>query len=47
MLVKDVPYVIEVNTTPGFSKESIVPKMIKAEGLSIEQFWREILEAEI
>lgn len=47
MLVNGVPHVIEVNTTPGFSKESIVPKMIKAEGLSIEQFWREILQAEL
>ena len=26
-----VPYIIEVNTTPGMSKESIVPKMVKAQ----------------
>ena len=47
MLVGDQPYVIEVNTTPGFSNESIVPKMIKAAGLSVRDFWTEIIEAEI
>lgn len=47
MLVDDVPFIIEVNTTPGFSNESIVPKMIDANGLTIKQFWSEILEAEL
>lgn len=47
MLVNDVPHIIEVNTTPGFSPESIVPKMIAAEGLSITEFWEKILAAEL
>ena len=46
MIVKGVPYVIEVNTTPGFSEESIVPKMIGASGQTIKKFWTDILEAE-
>jgi len=46
MLVKGEPCIIEVNTTPGFSKESIVPKMIGATGITIKQFWTEILKAE-
>jgi D-alanine-D-alanine ligase len=43
MLVNDTPFVIEVNTTPGFSPASIVPKMLETKGISIREFWREIL----
>jgi D-alanine-D-alanine ligase len=46
MIVGDVPYVIEVNTTPGFSPASIVPKMLACEGVSIQSFWQEIVEVE-
>ena len=42
MLVNNVPFVIEVNTTPGFSSESIVPKMLAEAGISIANFWKEI-----
>jgi D-alanine-D-alanine ligase len=47
MIVDETPYIIEVNTTPGFSAESIVPKMIDASCLTIKQFWTEIVEAEL
>ncbi len=47
MIVKDEPYVIEVNTTPGFSPASIVPQMIACEGRSIKDFWSEIIEVEL
>jgi D-alanine-D-alanine ligase len=47
MVVNEVPYVIEVNTTPGFSPASIVPQMIKCDGNTIKQFWSEILEVEL
>ncbi len=46
MIVDDVPVVIEVNTTPGFSAESIVPKMIKASGRTITEFWTDIMAVE-
>lgn len=42
MIVEDKPYVIEVNTTPGFSSESLVPKMLKCAEISISDFWKEI-----
>ncbi|SFT88260.1 D-alanine-D-alanine ligase [Lishizhenia tianjinensis] len=42
MLVKDTPYIIEVNTTPGFSKASIVPQMLAAQGTKISDFWTNI-----
>lgn len=47
MVVKGEPYLIEVNTTPGFSNESIVPKMIAAAGKSTKEFWTEILAFEL
>jgi D-alanine-D-alanine ligase len=47
MVVNDVPHVIEVNTTPGFSPASIVPQMIDCAGQTITNFWTEIFEAEL
>lgn len=47
MLVEDVPYVIEVNTTPGFSAASLVPQMIAVAGKTISEFWSEILAVEV
>lgn len=43
MLVKGVPYVIEVNTTPGFTDESLVPRMLRHQELSIADFWNAII----
>ena len=47
MLVNHEPYVIEVNTTPGFSPASIVPRMLNHKGQSIQDFWKEIIDFEI
>jgi D-alanine-D-alanine ligase len=47
MVVKGVPHVIEVNTTPGFSPASIVPQMIKCDGGTIKDFWKEIVAVEL
>jgi len=47
MLVNDKPKVIEVNTTPGFSPASIVPQMLGVAGISIQDFWKEIIEVEL
>lgn len=46
MIVKGVPHVIEVNTTPGFSDASIVPKMIACKGMTTKEFWTEIVRGE-
>lgn len=46
MIVKNVPYVIEVNTIPGYSPESIIPKMIIADGRTSKELWTEILSVE-
>lgn len=47
MLVNNIPHVIEVNTTPGFSEASIVPRMLAYHGKSIKDFWTEIIEIEL
>ena len=47
MVVNDVPYLIEVNTTPGFSTESIVPKMLQVAGIPIRDFWQTIFDVEL
>lgn len=47
MLVNGEPYLIEVNTTPGFTDESIVPRMLRHEQKAIKDFWAEILSFEM
>jgi D-alanine-D-alanine ligase len=47
MIVDNVPHVIEVNTTPGFSAASLVPQMLAEAGISISEFWEEIFEVEL
>jgi D-alanine-D-alanine ligase len=38
------PYFIEINTTPGLSKESIIPKQVKNEGISLTDFFGSLIE---
>ncbi len=40
----DVPHFIEMNTNPGMSKESIVPKQVKAAGLNLTDVLTDIIE---
>tara|TARA_B100000508_G_scaffold137355_1_gene131589 strand:+ start:110772 stop:111752 length:981 start_codon:yes stop_codon:yes gene_type:complete len=47
MIVDNEPYVIEVNSTPGFSAESLVPKMLDYANISIGDFWKEVYEFEL
>lgn len=36
-------YVLEINTIPGLTRESLVPKMTKAEGMSFEELVQELI----
>ena len=38
------PFFLEINTTPGLSKESIVPKMAKQAGYSLKDFFGILIE---
>lgn len=44
MLVKDVPHIIEVNTIPGLSNESIVPQQVRHAGLELGQFFHLLIQ---
>lgn len=35
----DVPFLIEVNTTPGLSEQSIIPQQVRHEGISLSDFF--------
>ena len=39
-----VPHFIETNTTPGISKESIVPKQVREAGMTLTQFFGILIE---
>ena len=43
ILVNGIPHLLETNTIPGFTKQSIVPQQIKAAGLSVSK----IIESQI
>ncbi len=47
ILVGEVPYVIEVNTIPGFSEASIVPQMLNIAGINLKDFWKMVIEQEL
>ena len=37
-------YMLEINTIPGMSRESIIPKMVRAAGLDLSKLLTEIIE---
>lgn len=44
IIQEGIPYFIETNTTPGLSKESIVPKQARDAGMSLTQFFSLLIE---
>ena len=44
ILQKDVPYVLEVNTLPGMTKNSLFPKSAKAAGISFNRLLELLME---
>lgn len=44
ILVKDRPLIIEVNTIPGISAESIVPQQVQCAGYTLQDFFGMIIE---
>jgi len=47
IIMNDEPYLIEINTVPGQSAQSIVPQMAAADGISLGQIFDEIIELSI
>ncbi len=44
IIKNNLPHFLEVNTVPGLSENSIVPKMAMAAGLSLPQFFSRLIE---
>lgn len=38
------PYLMEINTVPGLSKESLIPQMAAYQGISLKQLFNEVIE---
>jgi D-alanine-D-alanine ligase len=44
IVIGEKPYFIEINTVPGMTKESIVPKQAAAAGISLEELYSLVVE---
>ncbi len=44
MVSKDVPYVLEVNTIPGMTANSLLPKAAQAAGISFPELVKKLVE---
>jgi D-alanine-D-alanine ligase len=42
--VKQQPFMLEVNTVPGQSEASVIPKQVKAMGWSLQDFYSAVIE---
>ena len=44
MIVNNVPYVIEINSTPGLSEQSVIPQQAKNVGITLEELFTTVIE---
>ncbi len=44
IIKKNVPYLVEVNTTPGLSEQSIVPQQARSVGISLTDLFGMMIE---
>jgi D-alanine-D-alanine ligase len=44
IVVRDKPYFLEINTVPGMTAESIIPKQAQAAGIEISQLYSMVIE---
>ena len=44
ILVKNEPHLLEINTVPGLTGESLIPKQLDAAGINITDFFDQLLE---
>lgn len=45
IMAEDGIYLLEINTTPGMTRMSLVPKMVKVAGIDIKDFFTELIES--
>lgn len=44
IIVGNQPHVIEINTVPGLSEQSLIPQMAAHEGISLINLFNEVIE---
>ena len=44
IFVGDEPYLLEINSIPGMTEESIFPKQVKMNGISLENLFTYIID---
>ena len=44
IFVNNIPHLIEINTVPGLTKESIIPKQCEAAGIKLNKFFEDLLD---
>ena len=44
IIKNNLPYIIEINTVPGLSKESIIPKQLKCMNISLSEIFKISIE---
>jgi len=44
IVVEDKPYFLEINSVPGMTAESLVPKEAAAAGISLEELYSMVVE---
>lgn len=44
IIVNDQPLFLEINTVPGMTRESLVPKQVEAAGISLQEFYSMVIE---
>jgi len=45
IIIDDIPYILETNTVPGFTKQSIVPQQIEAQNLNIKDVINDLVRS--
>ena len=44
MIVKNQPFIIEANTVPGLSQESIIPQQAKCAGIELSELFNQSIQ---
>jgi len=44
IIVQDKPYFLEINTVPGMTEESLIPKQVKAAGIELAELYSMVIE---
>ncbi len=44
IIENDIPHLLEINTVPGMTPQSIIPQQLKSAGISLKEYFEELIE---